>query len=260
MSFSSHRINESLNLSEKFVDAEGKNMDQQSIVKRVHDAMIWSKGDFNKFKETMSSKKEIKGPGITQWKVDYEDVPITDEKTLKNLFDNYRPVSMLNEKAFVWMINQIYSVLVNNKYVGEEIFNTKVINNLGVNVHLRDKDLDIHVAELQNGKSCIIDSGPFTYRYNKGYYYNSAEDVKDLAVGRNKPIDLEIVIRPHMWTLEAKTSKGTKVMEKLLNNRKAFDTYSGWYEGDKFCFILYKFKAPQAQIKAKEGDREKEAA
>jgi hypothetical protein len=242
-------------LLEKFTDANGNPVDQKDIVKKIHDALIFSQGKYEKFVDAMSSQKEIKGPGLNPWKTEYESVPITDEKTLKMLFDTYRPVSMLNENNFTWLINQIYGLVNNTNEV--PIFNVKVTNRVGVEVHLRDKEDNVHVANLKNGQSCIIDGGPYTYRYTKGYYYNSEDDVKKLGVGRDKPIDLEIVINPNLWTLDAMTSKGTKVMEKVLNNRKAFDTYSGWYEGDKFCFILFKFKAPEQKLKAKEGEREK---
>jgi hypothetical protein len=244
-------------LLEKFMDANGKPMDQKVIVKMIHDALVYSQGKYEKFAEAMSSNKEIKAPGMDPWKVEYEKVPVTDEKTLKTIFDTYRPVSILNENGFTWFINQVYG-LVNTKEAA--IFNVKITNRVGVEVHLKDKAENVHVANLKNGQSCVIDGGPYSYNNTKGYYYNSAEDVKKLGIGRDKPIDLDIVITPNLWTIEAMTSNGTKVLEKVLNNRKAFDTYSGWYEGDKFCFILFKFKAPTQKLEPMKGDKEKATA
>jgi len=247
-SFDTFRINESLQLNEKFVDANGNTMDQKDIVKRVHDALIWSKGDYETFKKGMSSTKEIKGPGITAWKTEYESVPITDEKVIKKMFDTYRPVSMLNEKAFGWLIDRVYEI-VNGPKRMPNAFNVSVKNQLSFKVALQG------ISELAPGKITFIDSGPFAYKHSQGWYYNTADSVKDLGIGRDKPVNLEIVIMQNLWTLEAKTPEGTKVLEKLLNNRKAFDTYSGWYEGDKFCFILYKFDAPKPQLKPQERDK-----
>jgi len=242
-------------LNEAFVDSKGNPMDQKDIVKQTHDALVISKGnnnqyDFEKFKSAMTSTKQIQGPGLDPWKVHYEQSPITDEKTLKKLFDSYRPVAELNASAFIWLINKIYD-LANEKF-GNDYYADFVIsvkNQHHFDIQLKSND-NVSAGNLNQGQTKFITAGPFAYRYQKGLYY----DTKDSA----KTTDISIVINPNLWTLEAKTPNGQQIMKTVLNDRKAFDTYSGWYTGEVFNFILYKFKAPKTEVKPvekKEGDK-----
>jgi hypothetical protein len=245
------KLYESFKMNESFVDAKGNPMDQKEIVKQTHDALIYSKGDFNKFKELMSSEKQIQGQGLDPWKVHYEKSPITDEKTLKTLFDTYRPVAGLNENAFIWLINKFYG-LANEKFGNGNYadFVTSVKNSHHANLSLRSSD-NVSAGALNVGQTRFILNGPFSYRYQKGYYYQTEDSAKTT--------DISIVIYPNLWTIEPKTSKGTEIMKTVLNDRKAFDTYSGWYTGEIFNFILYKYKAPKTEIKpvqAKEGEKQ----
>ena len=235
------KLFENFSLNEKFLDSEDNPMDQKDVVKRTHDALVMAKGDFNKFKEFMSSKKQIQGPGLDPWKEHYENSPITDDKMLKTLFDTYKPVSGLNENSFIWLINKIYN-LANEKYGNNYYadFVTSVKNSHHQNLLLKSSD-EVSAGQVDVGKTTFIKSGPFGYRYTKGSYY----DTKDSA----ETTDISIVVYSNFWNIEAKTPKGQTILDKILNDRKAFDTYSGWYTGDVFTFILYKYKAPKVEIK-----------
>jgi hypothetical protein len=148
------------------------------------------------------------------------------------------------------MINKIYCDLVKNEY---RRFNIQVINRLGVNVVLKDEQTT--VGQIAAGGTRFIESGPYTYNNTSGYYYNTGNTLKEVS---NNPVDLEIVITPNHWEMDAKSQEGTKLLETLLRDKTSFDLYSGYYEGDKFFFKLYKFKAPKAQIKPLEGEPKKE--
>ena len=267
------KLYKSFSVNEAFKDANGNMIDQRNLVLKMLNAFEVSifkgnKGidnpDFEAFKNAMSDSKQVaKNPfGGTEW----ENVPITDEKTIKTLFDTYRPVgAKLGPDAFVWMINQLYSIAsqVTGKQQGYG-FITQIINNVGSNVELKSND--ISVTSLTNGESTYIDGGPFGYNNSKGGYYHNCDDLSKCFGGSERnyedaKVDISITVGGRIWKMEAKTDRGTKVLEKLLNIRNAFDTYSGWYEGDTFMFALYKYKAPKQQPevgKAPEGVKSEE--
>ena len=224
---------ESFKMFEAFQTEDGKMVSQKDIVNGILFALQSCEGKFEKFREQLSRVQK-------------------DEKVIKQLFDTYRPASQLTAKAFIWMINKIYCGLVKNEY---RRFNIQVINRLGVNVVLKDEQTT--VGQIAAGGTRFIESGPYRYNNSPGFYYNTGNTLKELS---NNPVDLEIVITPNHWEMDAKSQEGTKILEALLRDKTSFDLYSGYYEADKFFFKLYKFKAPKAQIKPLEGEPKKEEA
>lgn len=227
-------------LNEAFKDSEGNLMNQQAIVRTIYEALVSSGGNYDKFASLMTNSKKVNQGGISMFSPDsskeqYEKTPITSEETLKELFDTYRPVSVLGPAAFVWMIGSVYDLV--NKGDRYSYFYTKIISQLNVQVDLIDNEKNISVCkDLKPGDYRIIDSGPFSYRNTNGFYYNTVD--KD----SRKPVetDIEIVIQSSWWTLEGKTERGKEILEELLSNPQAFDVYSGWYQNDRFFFALYK--------------------
>jgi len=145
-----------------------------------------------------------------------------DEKVIKQLFDTYRPASQLTAKAFIWMINKIYCGLVKNEY---RRFNIQVINRLGVNVVLKDEQTT--VGQIAAGGTRFITN--MATKFNARY-----------------------------WVKESNGNRSLQNVE--INWPVNKDRSTLYYEGDKFFFKLYKFKAPKAQIKPLEGEPKKEVA
>ena len=221
---------ESFKMNEAFATPDGKPVSQKDIVNAITFAMSSSRGEFDKFSDQISKMQK-------------------DEKTVKTLFDTYRPVSMLAAPAFMWMINKIYNSLVENEY---QMFNIQIINRIGGAVDLRDAN--VAVGQVPAGGSVFVTSGPYKYQNSTGYYYERQNQLE-----KGKSVDLEIVLTPTHWEMDPKSKDGDKVFGKLIKDKSSFDLYSGYFEGERFFFKLYRFKAPKTTIKPitkEEGSKE----